>query len=222
MSATRMMILGLVKWMQPVHGYDVRRELLSWGADKWANVQPGSIYHALRKLAQDGLLREVATEQVGARPARTTYEITPRGLGEFETLLRDLWWGTQQPADPFVAAFAFLPALPRPEAVAALRSRGQVIRAGVESMRASMESSWIRDSKPVGVAWTYELWIARGEAEADWCDRVADRIEAGAPYLPEGLAGRDGRIAVEPAAALAPTQESEPEPESPPRVGGNA
>ena len=74
-----MMILGLVRWMQPVHGYDVRRELLSWNADKWANVQPGSIYHALRKLTDEGLLRAVATEQVGARPARTTYEVTPKG-----------------------------------------------------------------------------------------------------------------------------------------------
>ncbi|WP_232072102.1 PadR family transcriptional regulator [Phytohabitans flavus] len=54
MSTTRMMILGLVSWMQPVHGYDVRRELLSWNADKWANVQPGSIYHALRKLTEEG------------------------------------------------------------------------------------------------------------------------------------------------------------------------
>jgi len=34
-STTRMMILGLVIWMQPVHGYDVRRELLSWNADNW-------------------------------------------------------------------------------------------------------------------------------------------------------------------------------------------
>src|SRR5690348_15398410 len=66
MSVTRMMILGIVQWMQPVHGYDVRRELLSWSADKWANVQPGSIYHGLRKLAEEDLLREVATEQVGA------------------------------------------------------------------------------------------------------------------------------------------------------------
>lgn len=182
-----MMILGLVKWMQPVHGYDVRRELLSWSADKWANVQPGSIYHALRKLTEEGMLREVTTEQVGARPARTTYEITPKGVDEFESLLRDLWWGNQQPNDPFMAAFAFLPALPRSEAAAALRSRAQVIRAGVESMRASMESSWIRDSKPVGVTWMYELWIARGETEATWCDRVAERIESGVPYLPPSL-----------------------------------
>ena len=69
-----MMILGLVKWMQPVHGYDVRRELLSWSADKWANVQPGSIYHALRKLTEEGLLRAVATEQVGARSADVAFD----------------------------------------------------------------------------------------------------------------------------------------------------
>ncbi len=133
-----MMILGLVRWMQPVHGYDVRRELLSWSADKWANVQPGSIYHALRKLTEEGLLRAVATEQVGARPARTTYEVTAKGEDEFETLLRNFWWSISEPADPFVAAFSFLPALPRAEAAAALRNRANLLRAGVESMRASL------------------------------------------------------------------------------------
>ena len=125
-----MMILGLVRWMQPVHGYDVRRELLSWNADEWANVQPGSIYHALRKLTEEGLLREVATEQVGARPARTTYEVTAKGVDEFDSLLRDMWWRLHTPSDPFAAAFSFLPALPREEAVAALRNRAQLLRAG--------------------------------------------------------------------------------------------
>ena len=92
------MILGLVKWMQPVHGYDVRRELESWQADEWANIAPGSIYHALRKLAEEGLLEEVATEQVGARPARTTYRVTAKGDAEFEELLRRYWWELR-PAD---------------------------------------------------------------------------------------------------------------------------
>jgi DNA-binding PadR family transcriptional regulator len=178
-----MMILGLVRWLQPVHGYDVRRELLSWSADKWANVQPGSIYHALRKLTEEGLLREVATEQVGARPARTTYEVTPKGVDEFESLLRDLWWRMQQPADPFLAALAFIGELPRDEAVAALRNRARQLRAGVEQNRAAAASEWIR-SKPANVAWMFELWLARGEVEADWCDRVADRVAAGAPHLP--------------------------------------
>lgn len=186
-----MMILGLVQWMQPVHGYDVRRELLSWNADKWANVQPGSIYHALRKLNEEGLLRTVATEQVGARPARTTYEITPTGIEEFETLLRNLWWGLQQPADPFAAAISFLPALPREEAVAALRNRVRLLRAQNDSLCASLDSDWIRRTKPVHVGWFAELWGARAEVEIEWCERIAERIESGVSYLPDGLA-KDG------------------------------
>lgn len=186
-----MMILGLVKWMQPVHGYDVRRELLSWNADKWANVQPGSIYHALRKMTEEGLLREVTTEQVGARPARTTYAITETGADEFETLLRDLWWGLCQPIDPFAAAFSFLPAMPRDEAVAALRNRARLLVANVESARAAVGSAWIRQ-KPANVTWMFELWIARGEAEAAWCERIADLIDAGMSYLPDEVAAVQG------------------------------
>ncbi|MFI7607112.1 PadR family transcriptional regulator [Micromonospora sp. NPDC049366] len=187
-----MMILGLVKWMQPVHGYDVRRELLSWNADKWANVQPGSIYHALRKLTEEGLLRAVATEQVGGRPARTTYEVTPKGDDEFETLLRGFWWKVQEVPDPFAAAFSFLPAMPRDEAAAALRNRATQLSAGIEWMRASLGSDWVRDTKPVHVAWMFELWTARAEAEIAWCERIAERIESGVSYLPAGLERAEG------------------------------
>jgi DNA-binding PadR family transcriptional regulator len=179
-----MMILGLVRWMQPVHGYDVRRELLSWSADKWANVQPGSIYHALRKLAEEGLLREVATEQVGARPARTTYEITDKGAAEFQTLLRNTWWNLQPAPDPFMAAFAYLPALSREEAAAALRNRALQLQAGVKQLEAATQAEWA-DAKPAYVAWMWELAIARSEAEIAWCERTAKRIEAGEPYLTE-------------------------------------
>jgi DNA-binding PadR family transcriptional regulator len=182
-----MMILGLVKWMGPVHGYDVRRELLSWGADKWANIQPGSIYHALRKLTDDGMLKAVATEQVGARPARTTYEITPKGLSEFDSLLRSYWWGLEQPPDPFFSAFSFLPALPRPEAAAALRNRAQMLRSGNETLRATMDSDGSWRAKPVYVGWMFELWIARAEGEIAWCERIADLIASGVSYMPPNV-----------------------------------
>jgi DNA-binding PadR family transcriptional regulator len=186
MSATRMMILGLVQWMQPVHGYDVRRELLSWSADKWANVQPGSIYHALRKLADEGLLREVATEQVGSRPARTTYEITQKGADEFQTLLRTQWWNLSAQTDSFMAAFSFLPAIPREEAAAALRNRATQLRAGIEQLRAASSADWVVN-KPVFVGWMWERSIDIGEAEIRWCERIAKLIEDGTPYLPEGF-----------------------------------
>jgi DNA-binding PadR family transcriptional regulator len=181
------MILGLVKWMQPVHGYDVRRELLSWQVEEWANIAPGSIYHALRKLAEEGLVEEVATEQVGARPARTTYRITAKGDAEFEELLRRYWWSYQQPIDPFLAGFGFLPALPRVEAVAALRNRARLLRAGVDNHQFALASEWMRQTKPAHVAWMFELVVARMEAEIAWCERIASRIEGGAPLFPEGF-----------------------------------
>jgi DNA-binding PadR family transcriptional regulator len=174
-----MMILGLVKWLQPVHGYDVRRELMSWQVDQWANIQPGSIYHALRKLTTDGLLAEVATEQVGARPARTTYRVTPAGDREFEDLLRKYWWEYRDVIDPFGPAFAFLQALPRREAIAALRNRARLLEARVAQLDALIGEVDRAADKPVHVRWGFELDSARAGAEIEWCRRVADRIEAG-------------------------------------------
>lgn len=181
------MILGLVKWMQPVHGYDVRRELLSWQVEEWANVAPGSIYHALRKLAEEGLLEEVATEQVGARPARTTYRITEKGDLEFGELLRRYWWGYEQPVDPFLAGFGFLPALSHTEASAALRNRARLLRTGVDGHRFALASEWMRQTKPAHVAWMFELQVARMEAEIAWCERIATRLERGISLFPEGM-----------------------------------
>lgn len=181
------MILGLVKWMQPVHGYDVRRELESWQVDEWASIAPGSIYHALRKLAEEGLLEEVATEQVGARPARTTYRVTAKGDAEFEELLRRYWWSYSQPIDPFLAGFSFLPALPRGEAAAALRNRARLLRGVADTHRFALESEWMRDAKPAHVGWMFELLVARAEVEIAWCERIATRIEAGAQLLPAAV-----------------------------------
>lgn len=172
-----MMILGVVQLLQPVHGYDVRRELLSWSADKWANVQPGSIYHGLRKLSEEGLLREVSTEQVGARPARTSYEITDKGAAEFESQLRNYWWNLESAHDPFQAAFAFLPALPPDEVSAALRNRAIQLSAGIRQLEAALKADWSAH-KPAYVSWMWELSMARAQAEIDWCERTAKRIDA--------------------------------------------
>ena len=182
-----MMILGLVRGMQPVHGYDVRRELLSWNADEWANVAPGSIYHALKKLAEEGMLEQVATERVGTRPARTTYRTTAKGDAEFEELLRQYWWELDQPVDPFLSAMGFLPALPRDEGAAALRNRARMLRTAVERLHASLDSDWMRASKPVHVSWMLERGIALMEAEIPWCERVAALVESGVRYFPDTL-----------------------------------
>lgn len=43
MSTTRLLVLGVVAGHGTTHGYTVHSELVSWGADGWANVKWGSI-----------------------------------------------------------------------------------------------------------------------------------------------------------------------------------
>ena len=64
MSATRLLILGALRFMQPAHGYSIRRELESWHAEDWANIAYGSIYFALNKMADEELLA-VSEDQSG-------------------------------------------------------------------------------------------------------------------------------------------------------------
>ncbi|NUT10617.1 MAG: PadR family transcriptional regulator, partial [Nonomuraea sp.] len=55
MSATRLLVLGVVRLHGRAHGYLVGSELESWEAGQWAGLRSGSIYHALRQLAKEGL-----------------------------------------------------------------------------------------------------------------------------------------------------------------------
>ena len=92
MNATRLLVLGVVRIMAPVHGYDVRRELLTWRLEELANVKPGSIYGSLRTLEKDGCIAVHNRESADSRPERTTYVLTGEGEKEFQLLLRESWW----------------------------------------------------------------------------------------------------------------------------------
>ena len=51
-TETRLLLLGTVMIFEPVNGYQLRRELLSWQVEEWAHVNPGSIYSGLATLAR--------------------------------------------------------------------------------------------------------------------------------------------------------------------------
>jgi len=89
MSAIRLLVLGAVRQHGRAHGYQVRNDLEYWGAHEWSNAKPGSIYHALKQMAKQGLLvaHETAPSVAGG-PPRTEYEITERGTEEYLALLR--------------------------------------------------------------------------------------------------------------------------------------
>jgi DNA-binding PadR family transcriptional regulator len=116
--STRLLILGMLT-RAPMHGYELQRALEVSRVDAWADVLPGSIYHALKKMADEGLVRVQATEQTGHR-LRAVYAITDEGRDAFRALLRDTLKRPPRsfPTD-FYAALAFHDAIPRAELLAA-------------------------------------------------------------------------------------------------------
>ena len=135
MSATRLLVLGAVRIFQPIHGYDLRRELMSWHADEWANISFGSIYFALKRMTADRLLEEVETGRSGGRPEKTLYRLTAEGEKEFQSLLREYFWRRKPLIDPFLVAMSQMPAMPKPELVAALRHRATTARSLADELR---------------------------------------------------------------------------------------
>ncbi|GAA4098111.1 MULTISPECIES: PadR family transcriptional regulator [Streptomyces] len=175
MSATRLLVLGVVRGFGRTHGYRVRAELLSWGIDDWANVKPGSIYHALRQLAKAGLLE---ASEIAHWPGRVDYSVTPEGDAEFFRLLVDALERPEHRADMLSAGLALMPALPRDRAVAALATRLDILEAQQAALRG--ESTAARaDGLPPHLS---ELWTMRtryADLGVEWTHDLLERVRAG-------------------------------------------
>ncbi len=181
MSTTRLLILGVVRIFQPVHGYFVRRELLSWRADEWANVNPGSIYNALRTLAKEGFLEEVGDEAQSGSRGKTSYRLTPDGEQEYMVMLRDAFWSLNEyTPDLMYAAIGFMGSLPREEVVAALGHRVAQIEAlmmGLDYKGRALRES---DANPEHTHEIVLLAGARLNGELAWTRELLERVKAGA------------------------------------------
>ena len=53
---TRILVLGPCSIFGPANGYQLRRELLSWEVERWAYLNPGSIYSMLTTLEKQGAI----------------------------------------------------------------------------------------------------------------------------------------------------------------------
>ncbi|HJQ43197.1 MAG TPA: PadR family transcriptional regulator [Jatrophihabitantaceae bacterium] len=201
MSATRLLVLGAIRIMQPVHGYDVRRELLTWRLEELANVKPGSIYSAIRTLEKDACIAVHATEGGDRRPERTTYVLTGEGEKEFQLLLRQYWWTVTEGPEPLIPALSLMLFLPREELLAALHARISALEAQL-SARAFTRAT-IADGAtgadgeiPEHVREILDFVSSRTRAELDWTRGFVKRLRAGAytfagePGFPELGPGR--------------------------------
>ena len=187
MSAIRLLVLGAVRLRKRAHGYQIRNDLEFWGAHEWSNAKPGSIYHALKQLAKQGLLlaHDVAPSTAGG-PPRTEYELTDEGEAEFQRMLRHALTAIDEKPDVLTSGIGFLVDLERAEAIALLKQRV----AALEAWRDEVDEHWTPPPRTGGAAggqdeWDYigeimRLWVSTAESGLAWARALIGRLESGA------------------------------------------
>lgn len=127
MSVVRLLVLGAIKRRKIAHGYSVHRDLTAWRVETWTTVRPGSIYHALSQLEDQGFI-EVAKSRDKQKlgPSRTAYTLTRGGEQEFISLLEAALKSID--IETLSAAIAFMEFLPRKQVIELLQERAKAQR----------------------------------------------------------------------------------------------
>jgi DNA-binding PadR family transcriptional regulator len=119
---------------QPMHPYELGRNLREHGDDRSIKFNHGSLYMVVGQLAKAGLVTEQETSRGGQRPERTVYAITDAGRAELRDWLAELVGQPRHEFPAFVAALSVISALPPGEVTGLLRQRlGHLARQRAES-----------------------------------------------------------------------------------------
>ena len=171
-----MLLLGAVQLFEPVNGYQIRRELVSWRVDEWAHINPGSIYSGLETLARAGHLSGHRLAE-GTRTV-TVYTTTDAGRAEFQRLFAEaVRVHDSGSARGFTTALSLQPLVDREVFLGLLEERLR----GVDALLAEGEAL---ASAPTGVLPPHlppliGLWQAQAGTERAWLVDTVAAIRAG-------------------------------------------
>lgn len=108
MSSIRLFILGSLAERGPMHGHGLRLLAEEEHIDEWADVTPGAIYGAIKRLAAEDLIGALRVEREGNYPPRQVFEITAAGVASLSVIRSEALETIVYRPDPFDLAMARL------------------------------------------------------------------------------------------------------------------
>ena len=171
---TRMLVLGVVSIFGPANGYQLRRELLSWEVERWAHLNPGSIYSMLSTLEKQGAIErhDIALED-GGRPV-AVYTMTDAGAAEFQSLVYEAIATVPDSGDalPLRVALNFGPTHD-PAAIpdGGARAGSRCWSMGREIIGQKIDAAAEPEDDPAARGQRARLEIALVDAQLDWLQR---------------------------------------------------
>ena len=174
MNPTRLFILGALAKHGPMYGHQLRRDARIDRTDMWSEVQPGSLYGALHRLAAEGLIEPLRTEQDGQLPARTVYGITAEGHRELHVLRAEALQEIRLLPDPVDLALAMSGDVSEDTLRGYVEDRVRALSARASQLQHQRERSW--PDQTVADDLVIEHVMMRVQTELDWHQLVIDRL----------------------------------------------
>lgn len=174
MNPTRLFILGALAKHGPMYGHQLRRDARIDRTDMWSEVQPGSLYGALHRLAAERLIEPLRTEQDGQLPARTVYGITSEGRRELRALRAEALQEIRVHPDPVDLALAMSGDLGEETLRGYIEDRVRELSARACQLDHQRERAW--PDQTVADDLVIEHARMRVQVEMDWHRLVLDRV----------------------------------------------
>jgi DNA-binding PadR family transcriptional regulator len=185
---------------RPMHPYELGRTMREHGDARSIKFNHGSLYMVVHQLVKAGFVVEQETIRAGSRPERTVYAITDAGREEQRDWLRELVEMPQHEYPQFVAALAFIAALPPGEVVELLSRRLQRLATERAEIRGLVDNTLTAGVHPLFLA-EEDFRLALLDAESAFIERFIEQIT----HPQTGWAGQWAELLGDPA-----TTEGEP------------
>ncbi|MDJ0312890.1 PadR family transcriptional regulator [Arthrobacter sp. H35-D1] len=191
LSPLAMAALGLLA-ERAMHPYEMYQLLMHRHEDRLLKVRPGTLYHAVGRLAGAALVETIGTTRDGNRPERTVYAILPAGRERLAANLRTLLAQPVKEYPRFTQALSEAHNLPAAEVIELLETRSETLEKELAVLEADRKLALAREAPR-------QYWIDVGyrehqlTAELDWLQRFCGDLDSGSlPWRDETPPVRPG------------------------------
>jgi DNA-binding PadR family transcriptional regulator len=163
---------------QPMHPYELGRNLREHGDDRSIKFNHGSLYMVVGQLARAGLVSEQETSRGGQRPERTVYAITDEGRDQAADRLCELIARPAHEFPGFKTALAFATTL-TPRKVSELLARRAVALEVYLATHTTLIDTLTKQGLPRINLIEVEHAVSQCRAELDYVRALREDIDDG-------------------------------------------
>jgi PadR family transcriptional regulator, regulatory protein AphA len=171
LSPAEFTLLGLIAFAgdgsEGVHGYDLNRQLNEGALAEIIRLEPGMLYHYLKKLARRELIT-TTIEQQTARPDRHLHALTRHGRAQFQSWLSEPVQTTREIRLEFLLKLWFARTLDPERARSLVQDQREVIQRLVTSLERQMDGITGTSDDDRFARKVIELRLAQNRAADAW------------------------------------------------------